>query len=626
MNFFSFNFEVNPQELMKVSDLERGGAITIEERNDIYSQIKALTFDASNPIMTGMGDEELSKAHEQLEKIYNSKQYILNINELIIYKVTSQNLNECHFFDGVYIPFRIYLNVNGSTESVDIYYTSKKRSSAVLRKVKMSELYAKNILSCFQAKGITIEERNAKAVSEYLQRLILECSNNKYVKKCVCFDKVGFVDGNTDVFYCHTNIKGGDNAVLVGPMAKYVRQSGNDEVYIDMLKREVQRPETQLGLVIGFTGPIASRLKDHIDLGTLICSFTGLSTTGKSTMAMLATSPFACPVASNDGIIRRANGTDLSLIESLGNNHGITMVLDDLTAFKSMKDTENLIYALESGESKTHMNKDYSFGVTSSWRGTIIITGEGKLSNSFGKAGALVRILEFDSIKWTADANNSETIKKVVSENFGLIGPKFMRYYMRNYDMDLTLSAFKRACNRISQRITKKDKFSDRVINKCAVIYLTAEILNDYLSNAYGFSLNLEGILQLIIDAEHRNYEERNAYGSLYDDIKAFITSNMGKFVQCQDGKVIHRCNNPIGKIDNNFGEKIAYITSIGMKYLCLKIGIPSIPKRVLADFKEQGLLIVEETNDGHKYNCRTSINGIQCRTTGFILTDDESE
>ena len=88
--------------------------------------------------------------------------------------------------------------------------------------------------------------------------------------------------------------------------------AGDRKTYLDFL-RETVLPSTELSLAltIGYGAVVASRLRNHFDIGTILVNLCGISSTGKSTAEMLLCSPFACPEISNRdiGLCFTANST-----------------------------------------------------------------------------------------------------------------------------------------------------------------------------------------------------------------------------------------------------------------------------------------------------------------------------
>jgi uncharacterized protein (DUF927 family) len=139
-----------------------------------------------------------------------------------------------------------------------------------------------------------------------------------------------------------------------------------------------------------------------------------------------------------------------------------------------------LIYQLAQGESRARLNnygKEVKQGLPFS--GLAIITSETPvLSEAETRQGLIGRVLDVDDIIWTNDADHSTRVKNHIMVNFGLLGPKFVDFFMAKDDAVIKKD-FEISREAIREAIPKMDNLSHRIINKLAIIHMTATYVKE---------------------------------------------------------------------------------------------------------------------------------------------------
>ena len=102
-------------------------------------------------------------------------------------------------------------------------------------------------------------------------------------------------------------------------------------MYIDEVKGHLL---LELAVIFGISALVTSFLKHkhEIEFAGIIFSFTGQSSTGKSTAAALAVSVAGNPTKGNETLFRSWNATRNALEGYLSNNFGIPIVFDELSS------------------------------------------------------------------------------------------------------------------------------------------------------------------------------------------------------------------------------------------------------------------------------------------------------
>lgn len=241
-------------------------------------------------------------------------------------------------------------------------------------------------------------------------------------------------------------------------------------------------PYIQVQTIVAFS--VSAALASMLDRDlTLILHMKGNSTTGKTTMLMLAASVWGNVKICTNGIIQTWNTTQNATLHDLCGIYGMTFCFDELGV--SEADTSSLIYLLANGTEKKRMTdteppQTFSVNVCS--------TGEIPMKTVDGVNGADVRLLEFD-IPWTVSKEHSEQLKAALSKCYGHLGREFVNVLMNipkgklevllsNREAQI-LSAFEKPFQGLTDR---KKRVFQRAIKKIAVVSLTATLLKKKLA------------------------------------------------------------------------------------------------------------------------------------------------
>ncbi len=454
------------------------------------------------------GNQGSKHRHRYMKtKIENNGIYLYNKKE-------DKYFYLCNYIDVKTVKTNI---ITGDIEvEMEYYHNNKKKTMTVYRDVFVKS----KILNVLPAKGIDVTDSNVSAVLEYL------LFREQYAKHINVHDQIGWaeIEGQR-VFLHHKVIGSNQESHYSGNLG--IEPKGTLDSCTSIIKEDVLgREQLELAFVLGLSSPLASLLRQLLGIDVLFFHICGESTTGKTTALTLATSTFGCPSKNNRGLIKTWLATNNAIIGYFRDVHGIPMALDEASV-KANQDYTNMIYQLTDGIEKARMNRDGKNRDRAEWSGTILSTAENSiLDKSSQNTGVRVRLLELKDEEWTESAKQAEKLKALLLENYGHIGVRFVEYLMDYSDEEL-LEAFKRSKMKVLEKIEVKDNFSDRISDKIAVIYLTALFAKDVLE----IELDAEKILQILIDADSKQVEDRDIAVKAYEYFKSEVTRNMHKFV-----------------------------------------------------------------------------------------------
>ncbi|HDF5808936.1 TPA: DUF927 domain-containing protein [Staphylococcus aureus] len=282
----------------------------------------------------------------------------------------------------------------------------------------------------------------------------------------------------------------------------------------------------ELAVVFGISALVTSFLKHkrEIEFAGIIFSFTGQSSTGKSTAAALAVSVAGNPTKGNQTLFRSWNATRNALEGYLSNNFGIPIVFDELSS-ATFKDTTGLLYSIAEGQGRQRSNVHGEVKTPKNWGTSVISTSEYSIfTDSAQNDGLRVRTIEINE-EFTKDATNSDNIKKSVALNYGHVLPLVAKYLINREDE--VIQWFYKEVDWFEAKL--KDETNNtgiRMFKRYAVITTSAKILGRVLST----DIDIANIRDYFIDYHTHTVSERSLADKAIDVIIQFVAQNRGKF------------------------------------------------------------------------------------------------
>lgn len=321
---------------------------------------------------------------------------------------------------------------------------------------------------------------------------------------------------------------------------------GSKDTYLDMIKEQVLQHTPLLFVwLIGFCSIILNYLNKHFDFGCLIFALNNLSSKGKTTSAMLSASIASNPIF-DKGLITNFSGTSNAVLNFVSQSNGHTVVLDEAGTAEALQ-SRKLLYQMCSGRERKRLNTSGKLKETAEFNSAIIVTGEYSIIESSAPNGIRARIFELTD-ELTLNSEHSSIIKTTVLNNYGLLYEDFITYVF-NY-LDDILDDYKSISEVLKMGFQGvKGELTDRVLEKLAVIYLTAY----YVKDCFELELNLEDVKEYIYTLENRINTEADLSDKALDCILDYISRNSYKFIRtnisdcesCVEGKII-QINNSV--------------------------------------------------------------------------------
>lgn len=366
--------------------------------------------------------------------------------------------------------------------------------------------------------GVRFNETDIDEVNKYLMNTDMK-AEIVYGYSKLGWDKI---DNNLVFRYNHliANEQLSKEYIYNGSLC--LNHKGSLDEWCNMIQNEVcgNIPMSYL-LMASFASPLLSILNFSHDFGSILFCLCNSSSKGKSTTAMLCASIYSAPVL-NKGVAISFNGTENALQEFLSQINGLSVVFDELGA-STISNLERVLYSFCLGRSKLRLNGDASLQDVKEFSSVIFTTSEISFISEKSIDGIKTRVFQIEDTL-TKNAQNSDNIKNVVMQNYGVAGNEYLQMlvnkgqeiieadYQKYKDMliknskeldeklqvkgsniltDSTLAAYE-----------QKKRLTDRILSKLAIVVQAAEYakelfnFNIEISDMIDYSLNLTNAIE----------------------------------------------------------------------------------------------------------------------------------
>lgn len=495
------------------------------------------------------------------------------------------------------IPIATYIKVverqrNISTDEYTYLIVIKNDGVSTELILKGEELITLNFKN-LMAYGFLFEEQYSKLVQKYLVQ-----SANEAPMKTV-HSTLGWIDENT---YLSNNVYSKSEI-----QSEYIGKTdftpkGSSEAYINLINTDVLEYTPLLFVwLLGFASAILSYLNQYLDIGCLLIGLNNLSSKGKTTAAMLTTSVTSNPVFDR-GLMTNFSGTSNAILGYVSLFNGHTVVLDE-AATNETKNTRKLLYQLCSGRERKRLDTSGELKYTAEFSSIVLITGEFSIIDETASNGVRARVFEITD-DLTESAEHSNIIKQTVLANYGLLYDDFLKYLIGCLDDVLDdYNSLVKVLKSSFQGV--KGELTERVLEKLAVIYLTAY----YVKDCFNFDIDLGMIKQYIYKLEANVNSEADISEKAFETTMQYVCKHSGKFVYGQEGKITPKGSNyeiailktvveDILKTNNFENNKVIYNKWLQKGYLLSEKDRPYKRMLISNDLPKQACFVFNLKND----------------------------
>lgn len=508
--------------------------------------------------------------------------YYADLSKNIIIKCCYKNKSYFLYCFSNYVKIKeTILNEDGTTDIVIKYNDGKDITE---RKISKSTLTEKKVTDLFDL-NITFDEKYKSDLVKYL------IMSQKDLKISRSFSKIGWkeIDGNL-IFDSYRRIGADgywDDCGYNGDFDLYPK--GSLEKWEEMVMKEVYgTTPLEFVLALGFASPVLALINKDNVLGSIVFHLANLTSTGKTTAAMLAVSVFSNPLL-GAGTMISYNATQNSLLAALAACNGFTVAIDEVGT--SNMDREKLsafLYSACSGESKGRLNGDSTQKKKEHYSSFIISTAEYNLLTDNSEGGLRSRAFEIDDIL-TRDSENSVAIKETVKKNYAVAGELFVYHFLTKHYNNLT-SEYKEIIKELKAKVRKRTRITDRIISNFAVILLTVKCCNDCEDFHFKFSYN--NLFDYSIEQIDKASVSHSPQDKILDIVQQEVVKNRGFYPNLEDSYFPSTIRGVVNKDKKKEFYYYHIITSDFEKLMNDK-GISDY-KTILGLLKENGVLLTE--------------------------------
>lgn len=524
---------------------------------------------------------------------YRIDPFVLNQNGVYIEKENGKTggINTIKISEPLFIQNTVQ---NLDTKEVQLKLCYKYKGKYLDIHIGMGQFVPHELIK-LSSMGVDVSHENVKSIASYLRE------QQKLAPHREIYREVGWHtdDTNNMTFRHHQLFPKGDRENPCNDIEEglyNLEPKGELAIFKELISTEViGHAPLETMLCIGFSAPIVGFLsRKYDDVDTFLVHLVGDSTKGKTTAALLAVSPFGIPSNKKKGLMKTWNGTSNATINLITGNHGIPLVLDELS-MSSAKSITSELYVLTNGQEKSRLNDEMKQRKQGTWATTLISTGEQSIFERTNQnIGLTVRAFEFSHVSWTTSANNADTIRRVIQENYGHAGQSFIQHIF-----DQGLSIIDEKWLHWQERCVEalpNSPFRTRIAKKYAVILVAGELANE----AMGLGLALDDVMAFLVEHETERMQSRDIGGKAFQYITQQVIQYQANF---RSERVVQAPFNCWGKMFfHSDCVEVAFLKHVLQQQL--RLGGFDDPKIVLRDWKEKGLLITE----GDRITKRTKI------------------
>jgi hypothetical protein len=275
----------------------------------------------------------------------------------------------------------IHHNIDEDTYSFILSYDYLGQEKVI--ELPRDACLTKRELIKLQRRGLMVTEKTAEHAIEYL--LNIEQSMPEDWRENV-HSNVGFdVIDEDDIFnhYAAYGVK----SKYTGPLD--IMPKGSYSEWFRMVRENVLgNPQLEAILVLGFSSAVMGLVAPIFGLDSMLVHISGDSSTGKSISAKLAVSVWGNPSTKiSNGLATTWNATDNAILTNLIGNHGLAVLLDEISMSEA-NDFTKLIYKLAGSKDKSRLTKEIKPIEAGTWATTFLTTGEFSLIDKSKKTPA----------------------------------------------------------------------------------------------------------------------------------------------------------------------------------------------------------------------------------------------
>ena len=444
--------------------------------------------------------------------------------------------------------------------------------------------------------GISVTSENAKALIKFLQDA--ESMNYGLIPITQSTTRLGWVKPEVFLPYDANVVYDGDASFR--HMFDATQPVGKFEPWLDLV-RDVRRKD--VAVKIALAASFASALLVKINSLSMFTHFwSSESATGKTVILMLAASIWGDPEMGR--FVQSFNTTDVASEWTCAFLNSMPLIMDELQlAYDRYGNLRFNVYKISQGVGRARGRKTGGIERTTNWRLCCITSGETELTSMSDGAGAYARIVDVQIMGQIFDLEDGQRITKIIRENFGHAGRKFVQALL-----EIGEEGLQARYGEIVRTINGAGDIQDKQRMAAAALLLADEIADEVLFKDDQGRLGIEELRPHLLTSEDVSPTKR-AYEFLMD----WIMSNKNRFGEdvAQDF---------YGVIEGNW----AYVLRAQFESVMKQEGFSS--RAVLSAWNRENLIQTEERGGKTHFAVRKRIDRQRASFIAVRMPDDGQE
>ena len=287
---------------------------------------------------------------------------------------------------------------------------------------------SKKLIEALAAKGLAINEVNAKTISTYL--IEIEQWNIKQLPQGEAVSVLGWADNEFTKFVPYIN----DLTFVGNEMQKNLFNSIHENGDYEAWKISVRAIRARSTVArIALAASFASILLQKANHNPIIYHIWGRASGGKSTLLYLCASVWADPRR----YLLTFNATDNSLETNTAFLKNLPACIDELqtAVANGIKNPQGLVYKLGEGISRGRTTRNGEQRQLKYFHNSIICNGEEPLTGDDANDGALNRVMNIHITDSIADSTTLTNLCETVFANYGFAGKQFLELFQAQKDI-----------------------------------------------------------------------------------------------------------------------------------------------------------------------------------------------
>lgn len=439
--------------------------------------------------------------------------------------------------------------------------------------------------------GLPVTSLNARHFVEYLFEM--EVFNRIYqvftVTRCGWKEfrgKMLFVVGANIIGTENGEIKFDAQGLGEDQAVKALRKSGTLEDWLSVADRLAnESPMAMMAIYHALTPP----LMKICNAANYCVDVSGTSSIGKTTFARIAASVWGAAYAEGE-LIKSWNSTRVFAERWLSINCDLPAFLDE-THLAKEEVLSSVVYTVINGIGKGRGSLKGLQDVKS-WSTCLFSTGEIPIANASQMEGIRARVVPYWGSPFGKKPNRGlvTDLEKVLTNNFGHVGPAFVRHLIAKRAEWPKIKAHYEALVEEMAK-TAKTNVGGRVAAYMALTWVAAEIFHEINGAFFDPEFSPVAVLESAFDLVSKEFEEAPLWKRGFDAVESWYIANKPSFLTEEGGMDISDnkgVREHFGVVREVEGKKELCIFQGRLEKFCKEFGFPY--NSLLRTWKEKGI------------------------------------